>query len=86
MNYRQLKKQYKRKYDFNPPKGYSRAKIRRGIKLPYWQNKMEVAFYNLGESFAAVAKAANTLIKSLALGPISYELRAEIERLEKVNR
>ena len=86
MNYRQLKKQYKRKYGLNPPKGYSRAQIRRGIKLPYWQNKLEVAFYNLGEKFAAVAKTANTLIKNLALGPISHELRAEIERLENMER
>lgn len=32
MNIRQLKKQYKRKHGINPPKGYSRAQIRKGIK------------------------------------------------------
>ena len=65
MNYRQLKKQYKRKHGFNPPKGYSRAQIRRGIKRGKIHNCIEAGFFTLGEYAKALATAINDFVASL---------------------
>ena len=87
MNYRQLKKQYKRKHGFNPPKGYSRALIRKSIKLNAWQNRVVIGAYGVVQGLAAVVKSLKEAVKIMASKePISQELQAEFERLGIMKR
>lgn len=81
MNIRQLKKQYKRKHGFNPPKGYSRAQIRKGIKLNHWQNAIKLSGYainkGLKDGIKAVSDAVNNMV---SVGPISHKVQSILER------
>ena len=78
MNYRKLKKQYKRKHGFNPPKGYSRAMVREGIKLSSQMNTIAVAGYRITQAF----KSAGESFKKLAEALTPY--REHIEHNEEV--
>lgn len=81
MNIRQLKKQYKRKHGFNPPKGYSRAQIRKGIKLNQWQNAIELFEYAINKSLKDGIKAVSDAYKNMvSIGHISHEVQAILER------
>lgn len=59
MNIRQLKKQYKRKHGINPPKGYSRAQIRKGIKSGLLDELIKRSLFIIGRAAEAVVYAMN---------------------------
>lgn len=72
MNIRQIKKQYKRIHGFNPPKGYSRAQIRKSLKMNSLQNFIAITYFRLSE-------AANTAVKIL------NDFAAKLKELKQID-
>lgn len=93
MNIRQLKKQYKRKHGINPPKGYSRAQIRKGIKSGLLDELIKRSLFIIGRAAEAVVYAMNNFAVNIkraaeACGKAiveSYDISKQIVEFVNVN-
>lgn len=85
MNIRQLKKQYKRKHGYNPPKGYSRAQIRSGIKRSFTEEFLHRGTFHMNVAIKNIVATINKAIPKLRanLVTIGQAVKKKQEDLER---